>query len=259
MTDEEPLYRNRARASSFGAVAETYDRTRPSYPAALLDDLVATGARTAIDVGCGTGLLGRGLAARGIAVLGVEPDAQMAAVARTHGCDVEVSSFEDWDEKGRSFDLLVAGQAWHWVDPERGARKAAQVVAPGGLVALAWNSAVMPDDLADALEEVYGRDGPGTARPVVRHRPEGLTEGAIGSSFTATGAFESPELRNYPWTRTYLRDAWTSQLETHSDHNLMEPEARARLIGAVGKIIDQFGGSFEMHYDCHVATAKRRS
>jgi predicted SpoU family rRNA methylase len=39
----------------------------------------------------------------------------------------------------------------------------------------------------------------------------------------------------------------------------MEPDERARLIAAVGEVIDSFGGNFEMHYDCHVAMAKRRS
>ncbi len=259
MTDGQPLYQDRARASSFGAVAETYDRTRPTYPDALLDDLVATGAAGAIDVGCGTGILGRSLAARGIAVLGVEPDAEMAAIARSHGLDVEVSGFEDWDDRGRTFDLLVAGQAWHWVDPERGAVKAARVLSPGGLAALAWNSAIMPDDLANALEEVYRRDGEGTARPTVRQRLEDLSSHAIATSFAATGAFDAPEIRSYPWTRRYLRDEWTSQLETHSDHRMMQPEARAKLIAAVGDVIDGLGGSFEMHYDCQVAMARRRT
>ena len=53
-----------------------------------------------------------------------------------HGITVEEATFEDWDPAGRRFDLLVAGQSWHWVEPTLGATKAALVVATGGVVAL---------------------------------------------------------------------------------------------------------------------------
>jgi hypothetical protein len=36
-----------------------------------------------------------------------------------------VAKFEDWDPAGRTFDSVIAAQAWHWVDPVAGAAKAA--------------------------------------------------------------------------------------------------------------------------------------
>src|SRR5581483_6684340 len=110
-------FRERDRAESFGSVARQYDRFRPSYPSELIDDLVALGPSDVLDVGCGTGKAGRLLADRGLDVLGVEIDPQMAEVARDHGLTVDVGSFEEWETAGRRFDLLVSGQAWHWVDP----------------------------------------------------------------------------------------------------------------------------------------------
>ena len=58
-------HEDRERAESFGAVAELYDRARPSYPEALIDALLAGGAERVLDVGCGTGIAGALLAARG--------------------------------------------------------------------------------------------------------------------------------------------------------------------------------------------------
>jgi trans-aconitate methyltransferase len=90
------LHDDRRRAVSFGDDPAAYDRERPSYPPALIDELMATGPRRVLDVGCGTGKAGRLLAARGCEVLGVEADPRMAAVARAHGLEVEVARFEEW-------------------------------------------------------------------------------------------------------------------------------------------------------------------
>lgn len=254
-----PLYQNRARATSFGPIAEIYDRTRPSYPDALIDTLVAGGATSAVDVGCGTGILGRQLRARGLSVLGVEPDELMANVARSHGLDVEVANFEDWPPGGRTFDLLISGQAWHWIEPVRGAARAAQVVAPGGRAALAWNHATLPDELTGVLSDVYARCAPASVRPVIAHRTEARQEpDAAEVCFPATGAFEEPEFLVFTWVHSYELEEWLDQLGTHSDHRLMDPGERAALLAEVGRAIDDQGGTFEMRYDCHVVSFARR-
>ena len=49
------LHHDRGRAESFGSSAERYDRYRPSYPDALIDDLARLRPATVLDVGCGTG------------------------------------------------------------------------------------------------------------------------------------------------------------------------------------------------------------
>src|ERR1700730_7980841 len=72
-------HENRRRAESFGEEAERYDRARPSYPAALVDELLASKPARVLDVGCGTGKVARLFLARAGAVLGVERAWRMAA------------------------------------------------------------------------------------------------------------------------------------------------------------------------------------
>ena len=70
-------------AQSFGSDPERYDRARPSYPAALVERVIAASpGRDVLDVGCGTGIVARQFQAAGCSVLGVEPDARMAGHAR---------------------------------------------------------------------------------------------------------------------------------------------------------------------------------
>ena len=114
-------------------------------------------APTSSTSACGTGIAARQFQAAGCTVLGVEPDARMADVARRSGLEVEVATFEAWDPAGRTFDAVVAGQAWHWVDPVAGAAKAAEVLRPGGRLAVFWNVFQPPPDLAEAFAAVYRR------------------------------------------------------------------------------------------------------
>ena len=80
------IHRDRRVAESFGGDAERYDRARPDYPGALVRRIIAASpGRNVLDVGCGTGIEARQFRAAGCTVLGVEPDARMADVARRRG------------------------------------------------------------------------------------------------------------------------------------------------------------------------------
>src|SRR5690242_5876626 len=135
----------RAVAESFGSDAGRYDRTRPRYPAAVVDGIVERAPGPAVlDVGCGTGIAARQFRDAGCQVLGVEVDPRMAEFARRTGIDVEVARFEEWDAAGRAFDAVVAGQTWHWIDPVAGPVAAARALRPGGLLAVFWNAMEPP-------------------------------------------------------------------------------------------------------------------
>ena len=135
----------------FNEVPELYDRVRPGYPDELFADLATiTGMSersSLLEVGCGTGQATRSLAAFGCSVTAVEPGTAMAALARRRLADfgnvtVETSTFEEWDDHGARFDVLVSASAWHWVDPSIGWRRAHDVLRSGGWMALLGNVVV---------------------------------------------------------------------------------------------------------------------
>jgi SAM-dependent methyltransferase len=237
------MYANRARAESFGAVAANYDRYRPGYPDALIDDLVALAARDVLDVGCGTGKAARQLVARGMSVLGVEIDPEMAAVARSHGLTVEVAGFEQWDPAGRTFDLLVSGQAWHWIDPAVGPAKAAALLRPGGTAVLFWNHETdLEPEVRKELDEVYRKHAPELLEMSEQDRKHRAARPYF-ADLKASGRFRSVETKEYPLERIYTTDEWVGTVQTHSDHLQLEPVRRTALGDELRSVIDlRLGG-----------------
>lgn len=149
----------RERARLFDGEAERYDRCRPAYPTAVIDQMLGPepGGLDVLDVGCGTGIAARQVAELGGNVLGVEVAPRMAEIARSHGIAVETASFEDWDAAGRAFDRVISAQAWHWFDLPVSTAKAASLLRPDGSLCLIWNAGCHPHQLADALAEIYTR------------------------------------------------------------------------------------------------------
>ncbi len=253
----ERMHEDRARALSFGGVATLYDRARPSYPPALIDALMDLAPRHVLDVGCGTGKAARLLVERGCDVLGVEPDPSMAAIARSHGITVEEATFEGWDPRGRVYDLIVSGQAWHWVDPELGVAKAASLLHPGGHLGVFWNRGRPDSEAAQALDAVYMRIAPEIAKTNVAINPTEEPADRF-EEFGSAGLFTDVEARAYPWDAVYDHAGWIDFIATHSDHvGLPAPQRRA-LLDALGDAVDALGGTMTYHYSTLLVLAKRR-
>jgi SAM-dependent methyltransferase len=230
----------------------------------MVDRIVATSpGPDALDVGCGTGIEARQFQAAGCKVLGVEPDARMADFARRSGVEVEVATFEAWDPAGRAFDAVVAGQAWHWVDPVAGAAKAAEVLRPGGRLAPFWHVFQPPPEVADAFAVVY--------QQVVSDSPFNLQAtkqtldtyqvlfAKAADGIRKVGGFSDPQQWRFDWQRSYTRDAWLDQMPTQGPLTRLPSDKLAEVLEGVGAAIDAMGGSFTMPYTTVAVTAARTS
>lgn len=250
-------YQNRVRAESFGARADAYDRYRPTYPEAMIDDLCAGGQPRVLDVGCGTGKAARLFAARGCDVLGIEIDERMADKARSHGISVEVAPFESWDANGRTFDLVTAGQAWHWVDPEVAPQKAADVLDVGGRIAVFWNHSHPHDpDLKNALHEASARHGDDRSDgPKDWREPHDVSSHA--ESIDKSGRFAPCEWHSYLWQWRLTNEHWLAMWLTWSEIAVMPEDERAALISDVSAVLQRFGDETLFDYETECFTAQR--
>ncbi|HVC31471.1 MAG TPA: class I SAM-dependent methyltransferase [Steroidobacteraceae bacterium] len=147
---------------------EAYARHRPGYPAAAIDLLearcgLAAGA-IAVDLGSGTGILCALLLERGARVFGIEPNEEMRAhsdLALGGNFHSEAGTAENTHLPDGCCDLLVAGQAFHWFDPQRTRMEALRILKPGAWAALLWNERPQGvDPFLDDYEALLRRYAP---------------------------------------------------------------------------------------------------
>lgn len=267
LSEQEP-HQLRQLAESFGVDAPRYDRARPRYPEALIQRVIAASPGVEIlDVGCGTGIGARQYRAAGCQVLGIDVDNRMAEIARQTGIEVEIGKFEEWDARGRTFDAVVAGQAWHWVNPVLGAGKAAQVLRPHGLLALYWHVFDPPRAVGNTVDEVLQRvapdvpqltrplDGGQSGSPGLELQQRNLNRALEG--IRTAGGFGEPEQWRFDWERQYTRDDWLDHLPTTAPLTRLAPKQLAAVLEAVGAAIDSIGGGFTMQYSTLAIAATR--
>jgi SAM-dependent methyltransferase len=260
----QALHQARAVAESFGNDAEGYDRARPGYPDALVARIVAgSPGLEVLDVGCGTGIAARQFQAAGCTVLGVEPDARMAGFARGRGLPVEVATFEAWDPDGRRFDTVIAAQSWHWVDPAAGYAKAAEVLRPGGRLAIFSHVYEPPAEVAKPFAAAFRRVVPDSPFGNLQdRRPVELYESMyakFGDKIRETGHFLEPEQWRFDWEQSYTRDQWLALLPTTGGMTRLRPDQLAEILGEVGTAMDALGGTITMPYTTLAASAARVS
>src|SRR5947209_6534875 len=135
----------RSGGTVFNAIAGEYDRHRPAYPDALIDQACALAGigpgAPVLEIGCGTGQLTRSLLARGLRVTAVEPGDQMIARARNRLQDLGDVQFvnarlEDVSLPHAHFAAVFCASAIHWVDPDVSWHKSADALVEGGTLAL---------------------------------------------------------------------------------------------------------------------------
>jgi SAM-dependent methyltransferase len=157
-------------ARSFGAVADAYDRGRPTYPADAATWLIGDSPATVLELGAGTGKLTHQLVALGHEVHASDPDKTMLAILARDLPDVpvSVSGAEEIPSPDASYDVVVVAQAFHWFDHEKALPEIARVLRPGGRLALVWNERDERIPWVRKLGRIIGSQEQGTdPRPVL--------------------------------------------------------------------------------------------
>jgi SAM-dependent methyltransferase len=192
----------------FGRAALDYARYRAGFPPELLVRLDRMGVMRAgmrvADLGTGTGSLARLFARAGCEVVGVDISAALLDQAREldRQDGVQIRYVEAQAERtglpSHKFDLVSAGQCWHWFDRPAAAREVARLLVGGGAVVIAhldWLAC--RGNVVDATQEL-----------IVRYTPAGDPAHGAWRFARGTGV--------YPQWLSDLQSAGFSSIETFS-------------------------------------------
>jgi len=220
----------------FGAEADTYERSRPSYPpdavawvAAALD---LRPGRSVADVAAGTGKLTRLLVPTGAWVLAVEPVGGMSAVLRAELPEVSATAgvAEALPLRAGAVDAVAVAQGFHWFDARAALAEFHRVLPPRGRVALLWNARDRTVPWVDALWSVMDR--------VERKAPWRDHDNWRDTAFVDQPWFGPLVGATFHHQQLLTRDAVIERLKGVSHVAVLPPREQAAVLDEVRRIID---------------------
>lgn len=155
----------------FGRTVADYAEHRSDFPPELFCRLTerefAKPGQSLLDLGTGTGALARAFSRQGCAVTGLDPSqamldgAQELAKAQNLRAQWVCASAEDTGLPSGQFDLVTAGQCWHWFDAPAAAAEIARVLRPNGRLMIAqFDWLPLPGNLVAEVEAMILRYSP---------------------------------------------------------------------------------------------------
>jgi SAM-dependent methyltransferase len=192
----------------------------------MVEWLLSDSPARVVDLGAGTGKLTRALVGHADTVVAVEPDPGMRRLLSEliPGISLLAGTGEDIPLRDGYADAVVAGQAWHWVDPVRAVPEVARVLRPGGCLGLIWNDRDESDPWVHALSSLLRQYGTS---------PDSDYEPIVGAPF---GPLETAELA---WTHDVPVAAVIDMVTSRSYVIAMAPDRRAELVGQVRVLADE--------------------
>ncbi len=141
----------RANAERFSGFADLYDMARPTPPRLVADLLLSylevdptsrPAGPVVVDVGCGTGLSTLIWHDRAALATGVDPSADMLALAaeKARKLGTDRVRFVSGDSTHLPFDnvstdIITCSQSFHWMEPRASLSEFHRVLVPGGVFA----------------------------------------------------------------------------------------------------------------------------
>lgn len=248
------------RRLSFGRIAEAYDSFRPSYHPDLFRWLVShfdlSPSSCILEVGSGTGKATMDLLGIGAELDVVEPSEEMTRILSSkifgeNKVKIFTSDFETIDLGDGGYDLVVSGQAWHWVTSGVGSAKASRLLRKGGGLAVFWNRGTVSNSsigepLAELLEGIDQRP---------RRSPEGyLIYGPHSRAqhleeLEESGLFSEVTSLSFTWDEVLQGEEASLLMSTLSEIHTLEPEEEARVLAQISEIISRGGGDVEVTFE----------
>jgi SAM-dependent methyltransferase len=201
----------------FGRTALDYATHRAGFPDLLFDRLATLDLQiddaAVVDLGTGTGALARGFARRGAKAIGVDTARPMLEQARRLDAaeglaiDYRLGRAEETGLPSGAFDIVAAGQCWHWFDRPRATTEAFRLLAQARHLVIAYLDWLpLPDSVVEATEKL-----------ILKHNPAWQMAGGSGVhpeylADLSGGGFIGIQTFSFDLIIPYTHEAWRGRI-----------------------------------------------
>jgi SAM-dependent methyltransferase len=229
----------------FGRTAQDYGQYRAGFPAEFFDRLPRHGVgepgQRVLDLGTGTGTVARGLALRGCVVTGLDRSDALIAEARRLDAEAGVAvgyvtaTAEDTGLPTSAFDVVTAGQCWHWFNAPIAAREALRILAPGGTLVIGHFDWI----------PLAGNVVAATERLIERYNPAWKMGGGNGThgdylADIALAGFRDLETFSFDIDAPYSSEAWRGRIRASAGIGAsLSPEKVAAFDADLERILER--------------------
>lgn len=260
MTDRSLKY-------SFADIAGEYHAIRPGYPDDLYQTLTAdcklSSTTEALEIGCGTGQATVKLAGLVGPLHCIDLGDDQIHIARetlkeNSNVSFEVLAFEDLDFSEERFDLVFCAQAFHWLDPQKRFKDTAQILRPGGHLALVWNvDRAVSHPLQQSIDDSYKMIAPLEPDYTERQRIFIKDIEDTKKQMAQCGFFSNVSSRTYDNPITYDACSYIRLISTYAYLSTLENGARQRLFGAIAHAVEKAGGEITVFHQTRLIAGRK--
>ncbi|MGX4667941.1 class I SAM-dependent methyltransferase [Cerasibacillus sp. JNUCC 74] len=202
---------------NFGLTADDYSKYRVQYPDKVFNKLQEFGlgekGQSLLDIGTGTGFLGRKFAEKGLEVTGIDIANELLNVARKldkeQGLNITYvsSKAENMPFAKNSFDIVTAAQCWHWFNSVEVLHEIKRVLKKDGrLIILHLDWLPIKDNVVSKTEEL-----------ILRYNPNWAGDGGNGIypdwlTQVSEAGYRNIETFTFDLNVNFSHDAWRGRI-----------------------------------------------
>ena len=221
----------------FGKTAQDYAQHRAGFPATFFERLTAfeigLSEQNIVDLGTGTGTLARQFASQGCHVTGIDTadplleQARRLAAEAALSIEYRVAKAEATGLPASSFDVVTAGQCWHWFDRSTAAREVRRILRPNGLLVIAhFDWLPLKENVVDLTEKL-----------ILKHNPEWNMSGGCGIyaqwlKDVAEVGFTEIESFSYDVSVSYTHESWRGRIRASAGVSASLPPEKVAIFDA---------------------------